>query len=35
LEADNNDASDPLTDVRLPREHRDHAREYFDSFNPE
>ena len=35
LQADANDASDPLTDVRLPKEHRDHAREYFDSFNPD
>ncbi len=35
LEVDASDASDPLTDVKLPKEHRDHAREYFDSFNPE
>ena len=35
LEAAENDASDPLTDVKLPKEHRDHAREYFESFNPE
>ena len=33
LEAARTDASDPLTNVRLPKEHRDHAREYFDSLN--
>lgn len=34
MEAANVDSSDPLTNVRLPREHRDHAREYFESFDP-
>jgi hypothetical protein len=32
LEAARNDSSDPLTDQRLPRDYRDHARGYFDAF---
>ena len=27
--------ADPFTDQKLPKSHRDHAREYFDSFQPE
>ncbi len=34
MEASGSEASDPLTNVRLPREHKDHAREYFESFDP-
>lgn len=31
IEAANNDSADPLTNVRLPKEYRDHVREYLDS----
>lgn len=32
LEAARNDSADPLTDRRLPRDYRDHAKGYFDAF---
>ncbi len=32
FESARRESSDPLTNVRLPKEHRDHAREYFESF---
>jgi hypothetical protein len=32
LEAAKSESADPLTDVRLPRDYRDHAKGYFDAF---
>jgi hypothetical protein len=32
LEAARSESADPLTDQRLPRDYRDHARGYFDAF---
>ncbi len=32
IEASSTDASDPLSKVNLPKTHREHAREYFESF---